>query len=78
MMIAREPDDPPEVLVSLRTLCNANQLAREHQNRQLRHWRPIFHIDDSSFTVSTNDRPARVWRRQEERYTDCIIVDVDR
>ena len=52
--------------------------AREHHNLQLRHWRPILHTDDSSFTVSTNDRLARVWRRQKERYADCNIVTVDR
>ena len=52
--------------------------AREHQNLQLRHWMPILHTDDSSFTLSTNDRLARVWRRQEERYGDCNIVEVDR
>ena len=33
--------------------------AREHQNRQHRHWRPILHTDESSFTVSTDDKPAR-------------------
>ena len=29
-------------------------------------------------TVSTNDRRARVWIPQGERYADCNIVEVDR
>ena len=40
--------------------------------------RPILQTDDSSFTVSTNDRLARVWIRQEERYADCNIVEINR
>ena len=34
--------------------------------------------DESSFTESTNDRRARVWRHQGERYADCNCVEVDR
>ena len=43
--------------------------AHEHQNWQLRQWRPVLFttFNESSFTVSTNDRCARVWRRQGER-----------
>ena len=52
--------------------------AREHHNRHLRHWRPVLFSDDNISTDSTNDRPARVWLRQGERYADCNIVDVDR
>ena len=40
--------------------------AREHQNRHLRHWMPVLFRDDIISTESTNDRPARVWRRQGE------------
>ena len=32
--------------------------------------------DESSFTVSTNDRRARVWRLHGERYADDNIVEV--
>ena len=52
--------------------------AREHQNRHLRHSRPVLFRDDNISTDSTNDRPARVWRRQGERYADCKIVEFDR
>ena len=74
--IARRPARGP-VLTAQHCAVRLN-FAREHQNLQLCHWRPLLHTDDSSFTVSTNDRLARVWRRQEERYTDCNIVEVDR
>ena len=75
MMMVREPDDLTEAQFSLR---NTVYFAREHQNWQLRHWRPVLFTDESRFTVSTNDRRARVWRRQGERYADCNIVEVDR
>ena len=52
--------------------------AHEHQKRHLRHWRPVLFRDDNISTDSTNDRPARVRRRQGERYADCNIVKVDR
>ena len=49
--------------------------ARQHQNRQMRHLMPT---DESSFTESSNDRCARVWRCQGERYADYNIVQLDR
>ena len=52
--------------------------AREHQNGQLSHWVAVLFTDENRFTVSTNDRRARVWIRQGERYADCNIVEVDR
>ena len=52
--------------------------ALQHQNWQNRHWMPIFFTDESSFTESTNDCRARMWKSQGERYADCNIVEVDR
>ena len=79
MMIVREPDDLPEAKFSLRNTVQWKiNFAPEHQNRHLRHWRPVLFKDDNITTDSTNDRPARVWRRQGERYAACNIVEVDR
>ena len=41
--------------------------APEHQNRHLRHWRPVLFKDDNISTDSTNDRPARVWSKGDVR-----------
>ena len=54
------------------------EFARDHQNWQLRQWRPILFTDESRFHVSTCDRRVRVWRRPGERYADCNIVQYDR
>uniref|UniRef100_A0A1A8HWM8 Transposase Tc1-like domain-containing protein n=1 Tax=Nothobranchius kuhntae TaxID=321403 RepID=A0A1A8HWM8_NOTKU len=52
--------------------------AQEHQNWQVRHWRPVLFTDKSRFTLSTCDRRERVWRRQGERYAACNVVQHDR
>ncbi|KAJ8349712.1 hypothetical protein SKAU_G00248420 [Synaphobranchus kaupii] len=52
--------------------------AREHQNWQVRHWRPVLFTDESRFTLSTCDRRERVWRRHGERYAACNIIQHDR
>ena len=41
--------------------------ARERQNWQVHHWRPIPLTDESRFTLKTCDRCERVWRRCGER-----------
>lgn len=74
-MRARRPATGPILTVAHRTA--RLDFAHEHQNWQLRHWRPVLFTDESRFTVSTNDRRVRVWRRQGERYADCNIVEVD-
>ena len=50
--------------------------AREHQNWQMCHWRPVLFTNESRLSVSTNGRRVRVWRCQGERYSDCNIVEV--
>ncbi|KAJ8332478.1 hypothetical protein SKAU_G00422670 [Synaphobranchus kaupii] len=52
--------------------------AREHQNWQVRHWRPVLFTDESRFTLSTCDRRERVWRCRGERYAACNIIQHDR
>ncbi|MCI4378174.1 hypothetical protein PGIGA_G00212910 [Pangasianodon gigas] len=52
--------------------------AIEHQNWQVRHWRPVLFTDESRFTLSTCDRRERVWRSRGERYAACNIVQHDR
>ena len=51
--------------------------ARNHQDWQVGDWAPVLFTNESRFTVSTNDRRVRVWRRQGERFADCNIVEVD-
>ena len=70
-MRARRPARCPILTVEHRTA--RLNFACEHQNWQLRHWRPVLFTDESRFSVSTNDRRARVWRR----HADCNIVEVD-
>ena len=51
--------------------------AQEHQNWQVRHWRPVLFTDESRFTLSTCDSHERVWRRQGERNVVCNAVQHD-
>ena len=76
VMRARRPVQGPVLTAQHRSV--RFNFARQHQNWQIRHWMPILFADESRFTVSTNDRRARVWRRLGERYSNCNIVGVDR
>ena len=51
--------------------------AREHQNRHLRLWRPVLFRDDNISTDLTNDRPARVWRRQGEEEEERLFCKIN-
>ena len=75
-MRARRPAQGPGLTAQHRSV--RFNFARQHQNGQIRHWSPILFTDESSFTESTDDRHARVWRPQGERYAYCNIVEVDR
>ena len=48
--------------------------ARNHQNWQLRHWRPVLFTDESRCTLTACDRRERVWRRRGKRYAARNIV----
>ncbi|KAI3370992.1 hypothetical protein L3Q82_023645, partial [Scortum barcoo] len=56
----------PQVGVVLTAQHRAGRLvfAREHQDWQIHHWRPVLFTDESRFTLSTCDRRDRVWRRR--------------
>ncbi|KAI3368181.1 hypothetical protein L3Q82_007907 [Scortum barcoo] len=75
----------PQVGVVLTAQHRAGRLAfaREHQDWQIRHWRPVLFTDESRFTLSTCDRRDRVWRRRVsrgrgERSAACNILQHDR
>lgn len=70
----------PQVGVVLTAQHRAARLAfaREHQDWQIRHWRPVLFTDESRFTLSTCDRRDRVWRRRGERSAACNILQHDR
>ncbi|KAL0154165.1 hypothetical protein M9458_050523 [Cirrhinus mrigala] len=55
--------------------------AREHQDWQIHHWRPVLFTGESRFTLSTCDRRDQrdgVWRRRGERSAACNILQHDR
>uniref|UniRef100_A0A8C7DIH5 Transposase n=1 Tax=Oncorhynchus kisutch TaxID=8019 RepID=A0A8C7DIH5_ONCKI len=70
----------PQVGVVLTAQHRAGRLAfaREHQDWQIHHWRPVLFTDESRFTLSTCDRRDRVWRRRGERSAACNILQHDR
>ncbi|KAL0147803.1 hypothetical protein M9458_056880 [Cirrhinus mrigala] len=70
----------PQVGVVLTAQHRAGRLAfaREHQDWQIRHWRPVLFTDESRFTLSTSDRRDRVWRRRGEHSAACNILQHDR
>ncbi|XP_070290925.1 uncharacterized protein [Salvelinus sp. IW2-2015] len=70
----------PQVGVVFTAQHRAGRLAfaREHQDWQIRHWRPVLFTDESRFTLSTCDRRDRVWRRRGEHSAACNILQHDR
>ncbi|CDQ78348.1 unnamed protein product [Oncorhynchus mykiss] len=70
----------PQVGVVLTAQHRAGRLAfaREHQDWQICHWRPVLFTDESRFTLSTCDRRDRVWRRRGEHSAACNILQHDR
>ncbi|KAL0149715.1 hypothetical protein M9458_054998 [Cirrhinus mrigala] len=70
----------PQVGVVLTAQRRAERLAfaREHQDWQIRHWRPVLFTGESRFTLSTCGRRDRVWRHRGERSAACNILQHDR
>ncbi|KAL0165774.1 hypothetical protein M9458_037618, partial [Cirrhinus mrigala] len=66
----------PQVGVVLTAQHRAGRLAfaREHQDWQIRHWRPVLFTDESRITLCTCDRRDRVWRHRGERSAACNIL----
>ncbi|KAI3371404.1 hypothetical protein L3Q82_024001, partial [Scortum barcoo] len=75
-MRARRPQ--VGVVLTAQHCAGCLSFAREHQDWQIRHWRPVLFTDESRFTLSTCDRRDRVWRRRGERSAACNIIQHDR
>uniref|UniRef100_A0A8K9V280 Tc1-like transposase DDE domain-containing protein n=1 Tax=Oncorhynchus mykiss TaxID=8022 RepID=A0A8K9V280_ONCMY len=73
-------DRHPQVGFVLTAQHRAGRLAfaREHQDWQIRYWRPVLFTDESRITLSTCDRRDRVWRHRGERSAACNIRQHDR
>ena len=69
----------PQLRLVLKAQHRAGWLAfaREHQNWQICHWRPVLFTDESRFTLNTCERRDRVWRRRGDCYAACNILQHD-
>ena len=54
------------------------EFAQEHRDWRMHEWEFVLFTDESRFHLSTCDRRVRVWRKQGERYAECIFVETDR
>ena len=52
--------------------------ADRHINRTRQDWRTILFSDESRFALSNSDGRIRVYRRRNERYADCCVLQRDR
>ncbi|KAI3351093.1 hypothetical protein L3Q82_005658 [Scortum barcoo] len=77
-MRARRPQVGVGECLQPNTCAGCLAFAREHQDWQIRHWRPVLFTDESRFTLNTCDRRDRVWRRRGERSAACNILQHDR
>ena len=49
--------------------------AQDHMEWRVNDWSNVLFTDESRFCVSTNDRRVRVWRRRNERFAQCAIME---
>ena len=54
------------------------QWADRHINWTRQDWRTILFSDESRFALSNSDGRIRVYRRMNERYADCCVLQRDR
>lgn len=52
--------------------------ARRHLNWRRAEWNRVLFTDESRFTLSHADGRVRVYRRKNERFADCCVVERDR
>ena len=57
---------------------NRDQWARAHINWTRQRWRTILFTDESRFSLSRADGRVRLYRRRNERYADCCVLQRDR
>ena len=53
------------------------QWADRHIKWTSQDWRTILFLDESRFALSTSDGRIRVYRRRNERYADCCVLQRD-
>jgi len=65
-------------VLSRRHRNNREQWALRHINWTRQRWRPILVTDESRFVLSRADFRVRLYRRRNERYADCCVLQRDR
>lgn len=70
---ARRPATGPQLLPRHRRA--RLQFARLHVNWDIEQWTKVLFTDESRFCLRSPDGRERVWRRQNERFMDCVISE---
>lgn len=70
---SRRPATGPELLPRHRRA--RLEFARLHSNWTPHQWSKVLFTDESRFCLRSPDGRERVWRRPNERYTDCTISE---
>lgn len=73
---ARRPEIAVQLTDNHRRL--RRQWAQMHQRWNMAQWRTVLFSDESRFNLDFADRRRRVWRRRNERYARCCILEHDR
>ena len=65
-------------VLSRRHRNNREQWALRHINWTRQRWRTVLFTDESRFVLSRADGRVRLYRRRNERYADCCVLQRDR